>query len=277
MIANGIHSTMSREEYDALPPEIINLSRLKLVRKSPLHFRNAEKAPIPDTKALRFGRLEHWALFEPEKFTANVAIWTGKKKDGKAWDAFKAEAGPKEIATETEYRDAGRMRDAAFADPDVRRLLSDGLPEVTVIWEMHGFKCKTRVDWLSRVHGLSDAKSAVDGSPEAFGKACCSYGYDVQAAWCVDAVYFAEGLELPFHDIAIEKTGGHVTQAYRATDAVLKRGRGLYVRWLERLAEAKASGFWPGYSDGKGILDLTPPEHLMREPAEEEGEHADAA
>src|SRR5690606_40852932 len=105
---SGLYPNLSRLEYDAMRDRL-NWSRLKHIGRSPAHFRHALDAEDKDTPARAFGRLAHLAVLEPERVTESVAVWTGGRRAGKEWEAFKADAGAKEIVTDADLTRAAEI------------------------------------------------------------------------------------------------------------------------------------------------------------------------
>lgn len=263
--ALGMHSTITRAEYDALT-EFLNLSRLKKVGVAPALFKHAlTEQTSPDSNELKFGRVCHIAVFEPDRLSADVAEWNLKTasgnlrpRNGKDWDAFEAEHASKEIVTEDEMMTAKGMRDAVYANPKARELVTGGSAEATVIWKIDGFNLKVRLDYVNQV--ITDLKSARCSKPSEFFWQAFKLGYHVQAAWTHDAVLVTTGESKPFWDLAVEKTPPYLVSPLEFPEHMIARGRETYRGWLELVARCQDSGKWPGYIDGEegGKMEFPP-------------------
>ncbi|MCH9838294.1 hypothetical protein K0U83_21705, partial [bacterium] len=77
---------MSRDYADYAGKTGVNWTRLKLARTSALHYRDTP--PRKDTGSLGMLRAVHALVLEPENFDRDFAVYEGKVRRGKAWDAF---------------------------------------------------------------------------------------------------------------------------------------------------------------------------------------------
>ena len=109
----------------------VNVSSLKELARSPLHYRYAKDNPNPTTSAMSLGTAAHCATLEPERFAAEFVTWTGGRRAGKEWDAFKAdaEAAQRLILTEDERDTALAIAQAVRACPDAMVYLRHGHAE----------------------------------------------------------------------------------------------------------------------------------------------------
>lgn len=269
---------MTREQYDALV-ERENWSRLKNLGRSPSHYRHALLEPREDTSALKNGRANHIAVFEPEKFANQVAVWDGGRRAGKVWDAFCDSCGDKDILTEPEYEQLIGMQRAVRQHPVASRYLRCGQAEVSVLWthvveELGGLPgysipCKSRLDYVAP-EWLLDLKTCRDASPMAFGRAAFNFEYHAQAAYYVDAIAAATGMRLPYFIVAAELAPPCVVQVYRIPEHVLAAGRDRYRSLLYQLNECRREDRWDGYASEE--LDLELPRWSGIETPEPEGE-----
>ena len=275
---DGIYPDMTREQYDALV-ERENWSRLKNMARSPAHYRHALLEPREDTPALRNGRANHVAVFEPERFAGQVAVWEGGRRQSKAWDAFcEANAG-KDILTKDEYEQLVGMQRAVRQHPVASRYLRRGQSEVSILWthkteSVEGLPglnmpCKSRLDYLTP-DCILDLKTCRDASPMAFGRAAFNFEYHAQAAYYVDAVAAVTGKRLPYIIVAAELAPPCVVQVYRLPEHVIAAGRDHYRSLLYRLAECRREDRWDGYASEEMELEL--PRWSGIEAPEPEGE-----
>ncbi len=243
---------MSREAYDQI--QRVNWSSLKHMGKSPAHYRQNLLTPRKDTDALKFGRVVHLAVYEPEKFAYSVAVWGGGRRAGKEWDKFCEHNDGRELLTEEEMRCVTAISNAvrAAAGPYV----SSGSGEVTVLWQPEGVDAKARLDFVSNAGPIVDLKTARDASPGAFAKQFFNLGYDGQSAWYVDAWKAATGEKRPYVIVAIEKADPFVVQVYRVPESALELGREKYRANLEMLAHCRRESKWPGYAEGEVELEI---------------------
>ena len=115
----------------------VRFSRLRSMSQSALHYWQAVQDDRPDTIAMRFGRGVHaLCLGTP------VIRWTGKTRNGKAWDAFKALHADKEILNTKEWDRAHGIFDAIRRHPIANdAIFSNGaILEETIEWTF-GDRC----------------------------------------------------------------------------------------------------------------------------------------
>ena len=140
---------LPREAYDAI--ERPSFSRLKHFSRSPAHYR-AALTGHRDSDAMRFGRVLHLAVLEPDLLPSQVAVWSGGRRAGKEWDAFKSHHAAREILTEAEFDDVQGAALSVLARREFGPYLT-GPSEVSIKWECEGILLKSRLDKVSRATG----------------------------------------------------------------------------------------------------------------------------
>ena len=147
---------MNYDEYAAL--EGVNWSRLKLARKSLLHFRDEPKRP--DTASLGMLRAVHALVLEPEHFAKDFTVYDGRRDKRTAkYQAFLETVGSRTVLSTKEHAEASRISQAVAAYKPAADLLSmDGAcAEVPLHWtdRATGLTCKGRADLV-----ITDGKRA---------------------------------------------------------------------------------------------------------------------
>ena len=185
----GIYTDMTNDEYHADRSAVSNSGISKIVQ-SPAHYRAYLEQEFKETDALRFGRIVHEAILEPEKFAFAVQPKIDRRtKAGKAaYELFMEENVGKHVLSQDEADAVQRMRDNVYAHPAARAALttSTGRAEVSVFGyqgDQSGELCKCRPDFWRDDNVLVDLKTTIDAGPQAFNKACFNYGYHRQAAF----------------------------------------------------------------------------------------------
>lgn len=255
----GVIHQRGKYEYAKLPGA--NISSLKVLRKSPKHYRHYLEHGRPPTRSLEIGNAGHIAVFEPERFLREFVLWEETDKSGKTkarrgsvWEDFKAEAeaAGKQVIRRDEYDLAIDIKDAVRADRVAMRYLGFGRPEVGITWsdEYTGMACKGRVDWLTDVDGgpcIVDLKGTRDANPTWFSRDCARLDYHLQMAFYADGVEAATGRVPRVVVVAVEMAPPHDVVTYIVPDDVIEIGREAYRQLLETLRDCTASGEWPGY------------------------------
>lgn len=232
---------------------IINASAIKAVLRSPMHYRASLTEPNDPTPAMRFGTLVHTALLEPAVFMQSFRIspkfdmrTTKGKEDSAAWNKDLPDGA---IIVSTDEADKlTAMIKTLTENKIVPALLSEGVAEHSLYYSRDGVECKARPDYLREDGMVIDLKTTSDASKSGFSRSIVNFGYDVQAAWYLDACTRVFGGKWDtFVFVAVETSPPYAIGVYVADDSVLERGRKRSERALKTLIECREKDIWPGY------------------------------
>lgn len=234
----------------------IHFSRLRLMAKSPAHYKAADEFPREDTLAMRIGRLIHAMVLG-----GTYHVWDGTRR-GKAWDEFEVAHLGEEIVTRSEVETAEPVAAAVIAHFGASALL-DGDRERRVEWALAGRSCAGRLDVLGAGF-ITDLKTTTNAEPGWFTRHAIGMGYHAQLAWYRDGVE-AAGLPMPerVYVVAVETKPPYVVTPLELTDRAIDMGRRTYRLWFERLLVCEKSDFWPGYVQGVAPFDVPEDEALF--------------
>lgn len=259
----SIRSRVPEAEYRALAG--VNVSSLKEMRRSPLHYRHRLLNP-KDSAPLTFGSATHVAILEPERFDRDHAVWgertdSGKlrPRNGKLWESFEAANDGKRILTADEHAEIIELQRAVRCNALAMRYLRRGDPEVTMTWTDGPFACKGRVDWLTTDSGLPTLvglKTARNAAPFVFGSAAAKLGYHLQWAFYHDGYEAITGRAPRLVEIVVESDAPYDIVVYNIPSDVIDQGRDEYRACLEKLAECQREGRWPGVAESEQHLTL---------------------
>lgn len=282
-LAPGIHDVPADVYHaDALRPEITlssSLARLILDR-SPRHAWTSHPklnpAYEPDNrKTFDIGRAAHRAVlgkggayvaYPDDMLASNGAAST---KEAKAWAGVQRAAG--NVPLKADEMDQIVMIAVSTRDRLHRMgiTLDPARSELTALAEVDGVWCRAMVDNAPADPRmpLYDFKTTTDASPEGAVKAVVNYGYDVQAAFYLDAWRVATGESRRFRFVLVEKEPPYevaVVELYDH-DAMVAAGKvkagdadSMASDWMaharSKAREARriwgeciAAGLWPGY------------------------------
>lgn len=261
---NGIYYDLPAEDYFAA--EHINNSSLKLINKSPLHYKSSLEIKRDETKALVIGSAVHCSVLEPNTFIERymVAPKVDKRtKEGKAiWAEL--EAGGKTVLSGDDFQQIDAITAAVRSHDTASRILAEGSSEVSVFTDILETPAKCRIDW-HRPGVLTDLKTTDDASPSGFSRSVANYGYAMQAAWYLDCCE-AAGLDArTFIFIAVEKSPPYAVAVYELTPESIEVGRIQYQRALALYKHCMATGEWPGYDSS--IIQLSLPQWAINQEA----------
>lgn len=251
------------DEYRQIPG--VSITRLKEMRRSPLHYRHALHNPRTSA-AFTLGTAAHCATLEPHLFADTFAVWDeqtdsgrSRPRRGKDWDAFVADNAGRTILTAAEMTLALDIAAAVRGDATAARYLAAGNPEVTMQWHERGHDCRGRLDWLTHLDGrpvLVGLKTVQDCRPFSFGTVSARLGYHMQWAFYDSGFRACVGGDPITVEIAVESRAPHAVAVYLIEGDVLEQGRDDYAQLLDRLTECEASGEWPGPVEGEQVLSL---------------------
>jgi exodeoxyribonuclease VIII len=283
MMNPGLHE-LSMSEHRAV--DAVTRSLLIEMSKSPAHARLAQTTPDAETDAMFLGTAIHAAVLEPHDFARSFVVMpafpghhsSNKHKAAKA--EWLAEHPDKVSLKQAEYDACEHARDAVWAHPEARALLSGkGLNERSIIWrdDETGLLCKARPDRLTTwgpfdVPALVDLKSTRCAEPWAFGRDAGKRRYHRQAAWYVEGADTVAPLDggypRAFIIIAVEKEPPWGVVVYQVSAEAIEAGKRQNRRALRLYKRCLDTNEWPCYGGGVVMLD-TPPWIL------EEGEEGD--
>ncbi|MFE9232023.1 PD-(D/E)XK nuclease-like domain-containing protein [Cellulosimicrobium funkei] len=259
-LAPGFYYDIPEAEYHALPG--LSSTGIKALLKSPAHYQWMLEHR-EERRAYDLGHAAHAKIlgtglgvvvYPDEHLTPSGNIST--KAATEAWAHEQRAQGLAPVSPEWMVRVDG-MASAVEKHTEAHRLLSDGQPEVSLIWDdpTTGARCRGRIDWL-RTDGATDLKTCRDADPRRFGSTAASYGYGEQA------IHYLAGLAAlghpveTFHQVLVETEPPHHVSVVRL-DATFR------LIATERVREAittyihcTETGEWPGYV---GMSDVTPP------------------
>lgn len=280
----GLHRDMPAETYHAI--HAMSAGGLTRMKQSPAHFYGIQLDPSrpqsgEPTAAMANGTLVHCAIFEPDALARRYQVAPAdaprkptdvQRRAAKPspetlaaiawWDAFAARSKGAQIVDAADMAAAQAQARAVRALPDIAALLSEGYGESSAFWidQQTDELCKCRPDWVSPAGDgviLIDGKTCRDASPDGFGRAVYTMDYHLQAAWYSGGFEHATGMHVHgFVFAAVENTWPHIAAAYMLGDDVLEAARRENRRLLNRYAECKRTGVWPGYAAGVNLINL---------------------
>lgn len=239
--------------------EAVNWSTLKEMQKSPMHYQHRLAHARVDTAAMAMGRAVHTAVYEPDRFALEYAVFKGARRAGKDWDAFKASHPTETILKVEEYKRCLAIRDAVRSHPVAASYLAEGTGEQTITWtDKHtGLKCKGRYDWYSSAkQTLVDLKTSKDIGAHRFGATAGRLGYHAQLAFYLDGLAQHVSGDPRVVIIAVESEAPFDVAVYHLDVDVLYAGREEYRDLLSKVRGCRELGKWPGRFEQEQSLEL---------------------
>ncbi len=263
LVQDSFDEYCQKEDY-------INASKLKLLKRSPLHYRNYV---VKDSENLRFGRLYHEYVLEPERFKNDYCVFDIKERPdkdkgmtanvNKEWKENLALKHGDNLISIDLFSVLVEMRKRLMSDFFIRSLLHKGLSEVSVyVEDYQGVNAKIRIDYL-KDNAIIDLKTASDASFDAFAGSAAKFNYHISAALYHDIIASIYGKERPFIFIVQEKEVPFATNIFQASQQFLNVGKNEVDLLMEQYKKCLDSGEYRGYSifaDNKlGIRELSLP------------------
>lgn len=256
---------LSFEDYVTLEGK--NWSKIRAIRKSPMHYADGLLAPDEDSAARKFGRAAHTLILEPHRFDLDYVVYDGEgTRASKAYKAFAEaeEAGQgRTILKADEVEPVRTLAARVRANPALAPYLENSRFEVTLRWEdpTTGYLCKCRIDWLhTDADGrmvVIDPKTTGSTSAHFFGNIAAKQGYYGQLAHYgngIAAVFGRPALRLGL--LAIEAKRPHDSALFFLDSETLELGQDEVADCLLKIQECEAAGHWPGRFDTEQLLKL---------------------
>ena len=237
----------------------IHISELKAMARSPAHYRLACESAREVTRPMTVGAVADAMVFGDRGY----AVYPGKVRNGKEWEAWSAANAGKFQCIGSEYEDAKRVATSVLTDPIARQLLAGGEYQRTIQWEAYGLPMaaglegqRGGIDLIGRGCALTDGepfladmKVTQSTEPSEFARHAWKMLWHCQGAAYLDA---CEALAIPakrFYLIGVEASSGVVT-VLPVSPAAIEAGRKSLHRWAEMLRQCEREDRWPGYVDG---------------------------
>lgn len=242
-------------------------SALKLILKDPRQYYKNYVLNEPQNfsaDALAIGSYAHTRVLEPHLEEVEYAIFTGARRSGDDWKEFKAKADEegKTIITRSQKKLVDDMmvsyestnvvlgEHGSEKEVAISSFFTGGEAEETLCGELDGYKIKTRFDYRKVKDGyasINDLKTTATAlgpaTLEDVEEICKYWGYDVSAALYCDLATKYTGIKHDFYFVFISKKD-HVTRIFKASEAMLERGRQTYKKAIAVLKECESTGIY---------------------------------
>ena len=256
----GIYSDLGSEAYHAT--KAVGKSALWTLHcKTPAHVHGAEDEGNPD---MDFGTAAHVALLEPHKFDKAV-IRGPEDRRGNKWKDALAEHPNSLVLPSPVFEKVLRLRDIVMLDPIVQSLPSEfAMIEHSAFWvdAETELLCKCRPDLYRGDESLMvDLKTTADATKQTWLRRAMDMGYHVQDAWYTDGWQEAGGGAVDtFLFLVVEREPPFAHAIYELGPGEKDLGRRIAGKALDKYAECKRTGRWPGHMPG--VQTMTFPEHV---------------
>lgn len=269
---------ISEDEYHQLTA--FSNSDLKLIARSPAHYKASKTEQKEPTPALIAGRILHCAILEPENFHSRFVVVpedaprrpSSAQRDAKKpsedtirailwWDEWNLQTKGKQEIKHEDQLEYTAIANNIRSHPELVGFLKDSLTEQTFIANdpVTGVQLRCRADLVCTINGyrvVIDFKSAEDARRGYFERACFNYGYFHQEAFYRDVIEWSGYGKVDLFLFAVfEKEAPYAVKLYQSTATAVDRARTSYRQSLNLAAECLANNEWPNYSTDIETLD----------------------
>lgn len=254
-LAPGFYENVPMDEYNQI--EALRFSSLKYLARSPMAYRHNLDHPSPPTAPMILGNAAHVAILEPD--LARFAVFTGKVRNGHAYDDWALENAGKVQLNQKEFDHVEGMTRAVHANPIAHKYLRFVRTEVTVVFPFLGRPFKARFDAITDLDEetyLVSLKSTVDCREFRFAKQYHQMAYHVQDCIYETAFIYLNKARPKMITLAFEKTPPYESAVYRIGKPILDQGEADLRKWMQRLNQCEATNKWPPAVEDEQDLEL---------------------
>jgi hypothetical protein len=190
----GIYEDIPAETYHAMPWCGSSSLNTLAATESPYKLMQERERPrSPPTDDMVTGTAIHTAILEPHLWNTKVEVVEERRSKADKERVAKAEADGKLVLRQWQHDIANRVTHevwhSVWCDPLRVLLESATAKELTILWELDGLKCKSRLDVFSAGLGIiTDIKSMDDNSPNNVQRRVDYGGWAIQSAFYTEAV-----------------------------------------------------------------------------------------
>jgi hypothetical protein len=254
----GIYRDVPFAEYERW--NAWNPSKIKtLLQKSPRALRYDLDHDKGSSAAMDTGKAAHMAILEPDRFMDTYVVFSGARRQGKAWDDFQAANEGKEVVKADEYYELLAMRHAVESDPVSGPIMAASADhEVSIVWidADTGLLCKGRLDRLEADNTITDLKTTADPYHRAFRNTFTRLLYHVSLAAYTDGLSALDRESPGTQIIAVQSAAPFEVVVYQPSRGTILEGYDQWKRGLKTIAECIRNGVWPGPETKPVPLDL---------------------
>ena len=258
---------LTSEQYHKGPG--ISNSQLKILNRSPGHYKAYLENPPKQTPSLIFGTAFHTAILEPHLFNQQYAklpenLDKRTKLGKETYENFMIENHSKIHLSSENWNAIENMVLAVKNNELAQAHLTKGVAEKSVYWRdpITGHLLRCRPDFWRDDDVLIDIKSMEDSSAAGFHKAIGTYRYDIQSAFYLEGVGMHVGRVLSqMVHICVEKEYPYAVNMHVLDDISLAAASLRIRELLEIYDNCVTTGKWP--SSVSGLQVATSPSWLL--------------
>lgn len=215
---------------------------------------------VRDTASLSFGRAAHALVLGEPEFNSKFVISPFddfKTNEAKHW----RDEQERQVVKAKDFDTIVEMANAQKADKQVMNAFSEGQPEKSLLWQDAdtGIWLKARPDWMPNFPAIrytTEYKTAQSIQPRLLSVSVFKYGYEMQAALCLDGIEIVTGRKpLGMAHVCQEKAAPYLVDLRLFSDEQIAWGRRQYRRALMKFADCLEHNTWPGYTQNPQFFE----------------------
>lgn len=266
-IREGLYPDLAIDDYHGDTTAISNTGLNHFAKAPEIYFGrhlDPRRPPAQEKPGQLHGQLAHCAILEPDHFGSRYVIGPAVNKNTNIWKDFvKLNEGKRAIDKE-QYDTARYQAESVRKNPDIRKALEKGRPEVSAYWRDpdSDVLCRCRPDWETPIDDagvvLLDVKTYSDAGRKEFLKQVERKFYYRQAALYTRGYGIAAKVEVyEFIFVAVETEWPYRANAFILGPRTLEKGNREIDELLPRYADCLATNTWPGDNQPIQEIDLS--------------------
>ena len=201
---------MTNEEYHSNLTHLSS-SALKLLYKDTDKFYQQYVLGNWENKksgALELGTATHTAILEPHLFDSSVAVFSGNRRSGKAWDEFMLQNPKKTLLTLPEKEKLDALIAAYNNSETAKSLIAGCKYEHTIMTDLYDIPSKCRCDGINidKKYIVDVKTTGYDSSTETFRDTVEDLCYDLSAEFYRRIAQKQFGHDFDFYFIVLSKS-----------------------------------------------------------------------
>ncbi len=198
-----------------------------------------------DSTVFDEGSFTHTLILEPEKVLTDYAVFTGMRKQGEAWEAFKADNAGKKLLSAPQVNRCENLVRSYNNLPAALELMKGTLPEHTMVSTILDIAVKARADAINIDGGyIVDVKTTgMLSDIDIFRATVEQYSYQLSAALYAQIAADTYKKPFEFYWLVLSKADNGC-EIYRASDATMAQGTAMVKQALILYKKCKESGLW---------------------------------
>jgi len=191
------------------------------------------------------GSYLHSLILEPETVASQYAFFTGWRKQGAEWEAFKKANKGKVILSVPQAERCAKLLEAYKNRPEAVNLIKNGFAEQTICGILNDIPIKVRFDYIIPQLGIiADVKTTgYESDADNFKVAMDQFSYELSASlYCQMAEQFY-GRPFKFYFIVLSKSA-FTCDVLVASDKTMGKGTSKVTKACAKYKRAKDSNIW---------------------------------